>query len=122
MEVATKPERIVTTFDIPESIIELTGTTVKSIGFVELTAAEEMAATKRSRQDPLRLATELTKQALVEVNGQRVSIGNQSVDKAWEDMPAKVRSLALAAYNEIHNPEEEEQKAFLKSRATKTGK
>lgn len=123
MDVATKPERVIQVFEVPERLIEKLGTDkFKSIGMVELTAAEEMAATKRSRQDPLRLAVELTKQAIVEVNGQRVSIANQSVDKAWEEFPSKIRSLALAAYNELHNPDEEEQKGFLESRATKIGK
>lgn len=116
---AVKRERAVYVFEIPQEIIEELGPEIRSLGFRELTAGEELAATKRSKSDPLRLVVELVKQALVLVNDEAVSLANQSVDRRWDEFPAKIRSLCLTAYSEIHNPEEESQKAFLKSRVTK---
>jgi len=120
---ATKAERAVHVYELPENLLVSLGTDKwKSVTLVELTAAEEQAAMKRCKSDPMRLAVEFAKQALVEVNGEKVSLGNQSVDRAWDEFPSKMRSLVMSAYNEIHNPSEEEQAGFLKSRTTRVGK
>lgn len=103
-------------FDMPEQYHSW----AKQVGFVELTAQEELQAGKRAKQDPLRLMFELVKASLVEVDGAKVSIANQSADQKIDTCPAQARSLLMAAYNSIHQPDEDEQQTFLKSRRTRT--
>jgi hypothetical protein len=70
VEEAQKPrQRPVYQFEVPEQLAN----GVTSVGLVELSADEEIMATKRSRGDTMRLAYELAKQALVEVNGAKVA-------------------------------------------------
>lgn len=120
--IATKRERPVVVFEFPEEIVEKTEGRYKSVSMVELTTGEEMAAAKRARNDQLRMVAELIKQSIVAVNGEKVSLANQSVDKAWEEFPAVVRSLVMAAYSQIHQVEEESTTRFLASRRTEVGK
>lgn len=94
---------------------------IKKIGMVQLTTAEELRATKRAQRDQIRLAYELTKQALVEVDGTTVGEADGSADKAWDNMPPKIRSLVLLAYANLHTPEEEDVDSFLKSQVSSVG-
>lgn len=109
-------------FDFPEEITLQTDGKYTSVSMVELTAGEEMAAAKRARNDQMRLVSELVKQSIVAVNGEKVSLANQSVDKAWEEFPAAVRQLIMAAYSQIHQVEEDATNRFLASRRTVVGK
>jgi hypothetical protein len=109
--------RPVFVYDMPEGVID----TIKSVGLVELTAEEELTATKRSRGDHMRLAYELAKQCLVEVNGAPVSLGDGSADKVWGSMGPKARNLVLTAYAEMHAPAEDMAQLFLKSRKVRVG-
>jgi hypothetical protein len=109
-------ERQVFTYDIPAKLAQRTG--VKSVSMVELTADEELAAAKRSRNDNVRLAYELAKSALVAVNGKRVGLSDGTADAAWNRMDPKVRNLALQGYSELHTVEEEDIDDFIKSRKT----
>lgn len=104
-------------FTIPEALAN----GIEEVGLVQLTSNEELRATKRSRNDTHRLAYELTKQSLVEVNGDPVKEGDGSVDAAWSSMEPKVRTLVLAAFGELHTPEEEDLSNFLKSQQVIVG-
>lgn len=110
-----KKTRPIFEFDIPEPLAD----GIKKVGLIELTADEELQATRRSRGDTHRLAYELAKQSLSEVNGEKVGLANGSVDKAWNDMSPKIRNLVLTAYAELHAPPENAAEAFLKSRKVK---
>jgi len=114
---ADKKTRPVHVFAIPESLAN--GTT--SVGMVTLTAEEELLAWKRSRGENARLATELVKASLAEVNGEPVTLHDGSVDAFWKDLHPKIRQLVLTAYADLHAAEEDDQKAFLASRRVKVG-
>ena len=62
------------------------------------------------------MAYELAKQSLVEVNDKVLNEGDGTKDRAWIDMKPKARNLVLVAYNELHNPDDENVADFLNSR------
>jgi hypothetical protein len=89
---------------------------IKAVGLVELTAEDEIAATRRARGDQIRLAFELAKQSLAEVDGKRVSLGDGTADRAWNRLGARLRNLVLQAFTEIHTPDEKATDTFRASR------
>lgn len=105
-------------FTIPAS---LQGFGIKSIGLVELTAEEEIMATKRCANDVARLAFELAKESLRQVDGKPVSTMEGTVDRLWNRMHPKVRNLVVAAYGQIHQPEGNETAGFLASHQVQVG-
>jgi hypothetical protein len=107
------------TYKIPSQIAEATGTA--SVGLVELTAMEEMQATKKAGTDTMRIAFELAKSSLVEMNGKPLSRANGEHDSAWQNMHPKIRSLVLQAYTKIHQPESDEVEGFLESATVEVG-
>lgn len=107
-----KKKREVNLFTLPPSLAN----GVKEIGMVTLSADEELQAFKRSKNDTAKMAAELTKTSIVEVNGKPVGLADGSVDAFWSDLDPKVRQLVLTAYSELHSPKDEEAASFLKSR------
>lgn len=93
-------------------------TKVSQVGLVEITPDEELMASRRARNDAIRLSQELAKESLRMVNGQKVTSVDGSVDTAWNQLPAKIRQLVMAAYTELHNPDMGDSADFLKSRQT----
>lgn len=91
---------------------------ITSVGLVELTASQEIEATSSSRTDTSKMAFELAKRSLVEVNGEKFP-DLVTAERVWNRMPAKVRQLVMNAYVEIHNPQEEDTADFLASRVAK---
>ncbi len=106
-------------FDVPKSIGEAIG--VQQVGLVELTAEEELMATKRAQGDAFRLAYELAKEALRSIDGRVLTAADGSTDVAWSKMGAKLRQLVMSAYNVLHSPKQEEQASFLGSRQVQVG-
>lgn len=104
-------------FTIPKTVAN----GIEEMGFVQLTSSEELQATKRSHNDMGRLAFEMAKQALVEVNGEKVNLRDGSSDAVWNKMDPKVRTLAVAAFGHLHTPEEEDVNSFLKSQRVEVG-
>lgn len=115
MDLQTR-SRVIHTFPLPA---KLGGTDWLSLGFVELTAADEIQATKRARGDAVRLGFELAMQSLAEVNGKPVSLTDGSLEQAWNTMPPKVRTLALGAYQELHMPSQDDADLFIKGRQSR---
>lgn len=109
---AAKRVRPVYEYDIPEKL----GGDVRSIGLVELLANEELMAVKRSGGDSFKLAYELAKQSIAEVNGQKISLADGAVDSLFNNMGSQVRNLVLQAYAQIHAPAEDVSSDFLQSR------
>lgn len=111
-------DRQVYSYAVPPS---LSGLGVASVGLVELTAEEEMMATRRAHGDPVRLAFELSKESLRMIDGKSVGLANGSADSAWQSMHPKVRNLVVMAYGSLHAPRDDEQAAFLQSRQVAVG-
>lgn len=109
--------RPIHTYTVPMGLAEETG--IQSVGLVELNAQDELNAAKRAKGDTTRLAYELSKAALAEVNGQKLSFGDGSLDSAWLRMHPKIRNMVLAAYGDLHAPPEGSVDDFLKSRQVK---
>lgn len=117
-ETVSRQERVLYLYDVPDS---LSGFGVKEVGLVELTAEEEMMATRRCRGDAVRLGFELAKEALRRVDGRSVSTSVGSTDSAWNQMHPKVRSLVVQAYNDLHGTKQEETASFIRSRRAHIG-
>lgn len=109
---AARSARPIHMFDIPAGM----GLEVGSIGLVQLTASEELMATKRARGDGIRLAFELAKSSLVEVDERVLNRTDGEADSIWDTMSPKLRQLVLTAYAELHTPQEDMAEVFLKSR------
>lgn len=114
-ELSKVKPRVKYEYTVPPSVSE----DIKTFAIHELTSDDELMATKRSRNEVARLAYELAKASLAEVNGKPVSLGDGSADKAWDDMPPKLRSFVTQAYAECHVPSDEETADFRKSRRVK---
>lgn len=93
----------------------------KSVGLVELTAEEELMAAKRANNNPVRLAYELAKESLRQFDGRAVSLADGTSDTAWNVMGPVLRTLVITAYQEIHNPREDDAATFLASREVQFG-
>lgn len=107
--------RVKHTFKLPKSLHQYG---ITSMTFIELTPAEELMAVARAQNDPIKLALQSGLQSLTAINGTEVSLSDGSADKAWATMHPKVRTLAMTAYSDIHNPKPDETKDFLSSRDT----
>lgn len=115
-----KAARPIYTFKLPPSLAAECGT--ESVGLVQLTAGEELMASKRSAMDQIQLAYELAKEALREVDGKPVSTADLSADAWWDDQRnTKIRTLVVSAYNTINAPNAGETKDFLASCSIRVG-
>lgn len=120
-------DRPVTVFTVPAALRSVGRVQVEEIGIVELDTDEEMMATKRSRNDPVRLAFELARESLRWVkktgaaSGQAVTTADGSGDAVWAGVHPKVRQLIVTAYGVVHNPTDNELALFLASRQVQVG-
>jgi hypothetical protein len=109
-----QPDRVIHRFNVPDSIPG----EVRSLGLVEITADEELRAEQRCKGASDKRAAEMAKQALVEVNGQAVGFADASVDKAWNAMHPKVRTLLASAWVKLHLANDDEVESFFASRTS----
>ncbi len=107
-------ERIMHTFTLPPKVSAQVG--IKTLGFVELTSNEELMATRRCNNDPIRLAWELPKESLRQIDGVAVGSSDGTIDAKWDAFHPKVRTFCSQAYQSLHNPAGEDVRAFLESR------
>lgn len=113
------PARAVYEYDVPESMRN--DVVRQSIGMQKLRGNDEVEATKRAHGDSVRLAFELVKMSLVEVDGARLKRGEGEDETVWNNMEPMLRQLLLAAYAELHTPEDDVTANFLKARRVKVG-
>ena len=106
--------RAIHRFQIPESVPG----DIRSIGMVEITAHEELMAEQRCKGAPDKRAAEMAKAALVEVNGAKVGFADNSVNKAWNEMHPKVRTLVASAWVKLHLANDDEVDDFFASRTS----
>lgn len=114
----SKDKRWLHRFQIPDSLKKFG---ISSLGLVELTAGEELMATKRSGNNPMQLAYELTKESLREVDGRKVSTADGTADVIFNSMHPQVRTLLSQAYALLHAPKDEDTATFLSSRESQVG-
>lgn len=104
-------DRVVYTFTVPASI----GGEVRTIGMVELTADEEIAVEARCKGVPEKRAVEIVKATVWEVNGDRIHNGAGELDRLWNNLPPKVRTLLNRAWVKLHAADDAETDSFEKS-------
>lgn len=121
-------------YKIPPGLRTYAGDVVE-LGFVEINSDEEIMAAKRTGNTAIRLAYELALESLREVGlkGPPGADGKPSIarhpictadgtsDRAWRQLHPKLRTLCVTAYNELHNPKEDDTAAFLESREVSAG-
>lgn len=107
-------DRVIHRFTVPNSIPG----DIRSVGMVEMTAEEELRAEQRCKGASDKRAQEMTKQTLVEVNGQPVNLGDGSVERAWSAMHPKLRTLLATAWVKLHLAEDSEVDDFFASRTS----
>lgn len=108
---AARKARPVHIFEVPQSV----PSEIRTLGVVELTANEELQATRRVAGDQFRLAYELALASLVEVDGQAVKLSDGTADKAFNDMGPRGRQLLMQAYHKVNGVEQEQTASFLSS-------
>lgn len=107
-------KRAVFVFPIPEPMRD--EVVKESIGLVKLKPAEELLASKRAMGQNYQLAWELAKASLVEVDGAKLNREDGQDERVWSEMDPQIRQLVLMAYNDLHNPEDDVIKNFLKGK------
>jgi hypothetical protein len=90
-----------------------------SVGLVELTSDEELMAAKRAQNEAMRLAKELAKASVYEIDGKRLSVVDGSADEAWGRFGAPLRNLLVEAYADIHVASDKAKAHFLGGRKVK---
>lgn len=93
----------------------------ETIGIRKLRSTEEVEATRNCQGESMRLAWELTKLSLAEVDGVRLLHHEGQAESAWDKFDPKFRALIVAAYAKLHTPEDDETENFLASMKTKVG-
>ena len=106
--------RVVHRFKVPDSIPG----EVRSLGLVEITAEEELQVEQRCKGASDKRASEMAKQAIVEINGEPVSLLNGTVQQAWNEMHPKVRTLLASAWVKLHLANDDEVESFFASRTS----
>ncbi len=113
------PAREVYQFPVPD--IYRSEHVRESVGIRKLRSAEEVEATRACQGESMRLAWELSKMSLCEVDGERLLHHEGQVDTKWDKFDPKLRSLIVAAYAKLHTPEDDETENFLAGMTTKVG-
>ncbi len=114
-------------FDIPEEMREAgtnkcfgTAEAVVSVSLKLLLPNEERMVGKRCGDDKFRLAYELAKESMVEVNDQPVSTAEGTADEWWSKFHPQIRQLVMTAYAELNTPPDGAAQDFLESRRVKS--
>lgn len=89
---------------------------IQEVALVQLTAREEILCGKRANGDTFQMGYEQVMLALVQVNGEKVSVGDGSADSWFNKMLPPTRQLVMAAFGNLHGPEEGAVQDFLQSR------
>lgn len=110
-----KQGRPVHTYTIPESLRDKSGLVPAKVGMVQLTAEQELLASKLGQYQLLKAQYAATKLSIVEFDGRAVNASSAEVDKFWERVDPRVRNLLLQAYQKLATPSDDEEADFLKS-------
>ena len=111
-------------FTIPARLVDDCGGYTR-VCFVELTANDEMAATKRCHGEPMRLAWELARESLRYADKgegpETISTSDASVDIFWNAVGSRCRQMLMAAFGQVHAAKPEDAADFLGSLEVRVG-
>jgi hypothetical protein len=110
-----KRDRIVFEYNIPESLGGGKGGVPQKVSMTQLTAEQELQASKIGRFDMMKAQYVATKMSIVEMDGKAPDKGGGGLDSFWERCDPRLRSLLLQAYNKISSPTKEEEEGFFGS-------
>jgi hypothetical protein len=118
---SVKASRLIRQYTLPESLRsdDPSVPRPKTIGMRQLSAEEELMASKIGRVDYMRAQYAATKLSIVEFDGKPIDHGTSALDIFWERSDPKVRSLLLQAYNRLSSPSKEEEDGFFESETAK---
>jgi len=88
---------------------------ITSIGLHLLTASDEMVAAQRARGDVMRLAYEMARQCVGQVNGKPISTAEGALDTFWERCHPSLRTIIVSAYTKLNQPKQGDLDSFLAS-------
>ena len=110
--------RTVYTFTVPPKLVKATGIT--TIGIVALTGQEIIDATNASAGNQIRVAFEMAKKSVVEIDGKRLPVDDEDV--FWsKPKNAKLRTLVMSGYAEVNQPKDDDVASFLGSVEVRVG-
>ena len=110
-----KRDRIVFEYNIPESLGGGKGGVPQKVSMTQLTAEQELQASKIGRFDMMKSQYVATKLSIVEMDGKPSDQADGGLDSFWERCDPRVRSLLLQAYNRVSSPSKEEEESFFGS-------
>lgn len=121
----TPAKLVVHAYTIPNSLKPFAKDVV-ALGFREITLSDDQIAVKRSSGSNVRLASEYAKESLCAIGKDagkndgsitwtRVSTGDGTADSVWAQLHAKIRTLCITAYSDLHVPSDEETGVFRES-------
>jgi hypothetical protein len=111
---AIRRSRVVHDCTIPETL-RGDGVTPKKITLQQLSAEQELMASRLGRDQYLKSQYAAVKLSIVEMDGKPADHTNGGVDAFWDRTSPKVRALLLTAHNKLSSPSKEEEDSFLKS-------
>jgi hypothetical protein len=115
----SKP-RVVFEFTLPAELKQLDDDYIKtSFGLVKLLMDEEISATGSAGRNPGKVAYNMTRCSLVEVDGRRLNKGDAEDDTVLNRTDPQIRAAILHAYNDISDLEDSVGKKLLASRKMK---
>lgn len=111
--------RILRDFTVPETLRAADPKLPTVITMKQLSAAEELMASKLGRNDYMAAQYAATKLSIVELDGKSVSLKDTALERFWEAASPKLRALLMTAYTTVSSPSKEEEDSFLKSMAVR---
>lgn len=109
-----RQSRAVYRYSIPESLRGQQNVP-KKVGMIQLSADQELMASRVGKFDFTKAQYAATKLSIVEFDGRPVDQANAEVDKFWERVDPRVRALLVQAYTKLSSPTKEEEDAFFGS-------
>jgi hypothetical protein len=119
IEKSKNDDRVVHVYKIPGKLY--TDGVGRSFGLVELSGKMDRRARSRAKFKLETLQEELTKESIVEIDGRDVTALRHEVDKFWDELPGRARSLVHQAHNKHNSLEDDEVDSFLATCETKIG-
>ena len=110
-----KRNRAVYEYSIPESLGGGKAGIPLKVGLVQLTAEQELMASKIGRFDMTKAQYTAAKLSIVEMDGKPTDQADGGIDSFWDKCDPRVRSLMLQAYNKLSSPSKEEEESFFAS-------